>query len=361
MTADVAGNSAADPLAITGFDAVSAQAGSVTLVNNQLIYTPAGMISGNDTFNYTVTDTFGRVSSSVVTVVPVAQPVFHWDANGVTAGTGGTGIWNTSSFNWDDGSGQWPGSGTTNWSLFGGTAGTVSIAAGGVNANGLGFKTTGYVVQGNTVTLNGSAPAVFVDSSVDVTVSSAVAGSAGLLKAGGGKLTLASANTYSGPTTIGMGTLAANHAAALGAVPRNMTLGAADSGANPANLLVDSGVTATVALASLTTTSLSPTQSIVMNTGSGLGANNTGLSIATLNLDGNVPLTIRATNTGGHSTAQDVVLSARGQRHRRRQHRVDPGRLGGRAADEFRQRFGGERFHRRRGYQGQRFDAKPHL
>ena len=71
--------------------------------------------------------------------------------------------------------------------------------------NSLKFKTNGYVLTASTLQFGG--PSVTVDSGVTVTVSSLVAGSAGLTKIGNGILKLTNANSYSGGTTISGGTL----------------------------------------------------------------------------------------------------------------------------------------------------------
>ena len=61
---------------------------------------------------------------------------------------------------------------------------------------------------------------------------------------------------------------------------------------------------APVNLANLYTTNYGTSQTVVLNAGSSLGGNNEAF-IGTLNLAGTVPLTIQATNTAGHATAQD--------------------------------------------------------
>ena len=243
----VAANTGADPLTVTNFDALSAKGGTVALTNNQLLYTPPGVFTGNDTFNYTVTDMLGTQSSSVVTIVPLTQPHYNWDANGATAGTGGSGTWNISSLTWDNGVNHWPGTGTTNWALFGGTAGTVSIASGGVTADGLAFRNSGYILQNNGITLNGSTPTLYADSAVNGTINSIVAGTAGLTKTGLGSVTLGAANTVSGAKTISQGTLWLANVSALPA-PVDVILGDTNTAANPPTL----GVSASVTLNTLT-------------------------------------------------------------------------------------------------------------
>lgn len=85
-----------------------------------------------------------------------------WDATS-SAGTalGGTGTWDTTSNKW------WNGVANTNWPAvstgienanFDGTAGTVTLASGGVTASYLNFKTGGYTITGtDPITLDGKA------------------------------------------------------------------------------------------------------------------------------------------------------------------------------------------------------------
>ena len=75
-------------------------------------------------------------------------------------------------------------------------------------ANRVQFNTTGYTLQGGTLTLNGSAPTLTAASGVSASIGSTVAGSAGLIKNGAGTLTLSAANSLTGTTTINQGTLA---------------------------------------------------------------------------------------------------------------------------------------------------------
>jgi outer membrane autotransporter protein len=158
---------------------------------------------------------------AILWVVPVsyAQPNLTWDANGATAGTGGTGPWNTSASTWHDGTTfqAWDNSLSAN-AIFGGTAGTVTLG-GPITAQNLTFSVTGYTLTGNTLTLAGLAPALSLTTGT-TTIASGIAGAAGLTTTGAGSLTLSgvssysggfsltnSANTYTGATTIQSGTL----------------------------------------------------------------------------------------------------------------------------------------------------------
>jgi autotransporter-associated beta strand protein len=129
----------------------------------------------------------------------------------------GTGNWSDSS--WGAGSG---GPYSNSWgdgydAYFEGTAGTVTIPAGGnPTVNSLNFTASGYAVTGDSLTL--STGSITVPSSMTAAISSVIAGSAGLTltSSSGGILILSGANTYIGPTTAGSGTLAIKNSQALG-------------------------------------------------------------------------------------------------------------------------------------------------
>lgn len=77
------------------------------------------------------------------------------------------------------------------------------------------------------ITLAGGTPTFNVTSGDDLTVTGLVAGPGGLEKIGSGTLTLAgtSSNTYSGGTTVSVGTLELAKTAGLNAVPGNLAIG----------------------------------------------------------------------------------------------------------------------------------------
>jgi fibronectin-binding autotransporter adhesin len=131
-----------------------------------------------------------------------AQTDYFWNA------PGGTGPWDTTTANWrtaGDDPYTWTSSGQER-ANFGGTAGTVTIATGGVTAYGLNFTASGYTVGGATLTLAGAGGPISVSTGT-ATISSVIAGSVGLTKTGAGTLALGGANSYSGGTVIEGGTV----------------------------------------------------------------------------------------------------------------------------------------------------------
>ncbi|KRC81464.1 hypothetical protein ASE13_03470 [Sphingomonas sp. Root241] len=186
----------------------------------------------------------------------------NWDANGTAVGNGGTGTWSTNpvpanqtwSPNSDGVSGPY-----TVWdntlldnAIFGGTAGTVTLAT-PITVHNITFQTNnGYVLTGNTLTLAGTTPTITMLA--NATISSTLAGTAGLIKAGAGTLTLSGTNTFSGGVTINAGTLTASTDAALGAASNQITtaagvsIGLTINGANTnRTVTIGNGSTLTVA------------------------------------------------------------------------------------------------------------------
>lgn len=151
------------------------------------------------------------IVASIYLVLPVHAASYFWDGTSTTADAdGGNGTWDTATTNWDTlatvgADIAWPTTGTDNDAVFGGTAGTVTVDAGGVIANDITFNAANYILQGGKITLNGTAP--IISNAVAATINSEIAGTAGLVKSGAGTLTLGGANTYTGTTTINGGTL----------------------------------------------------------------------------------------------------------------------------------------------------------
>ncbi|NII55029.1 autotransporter-associated beta strand repeat-containing protein [Luteibacter sp. SG786] len=209
----------------------------------------------------------------------------YWDVNGGSAGSGGTGTWNTVSPYWNaagDGVAgpffAWNNAGLDN-AVFAGTAGTVTLGA-PVTANALTFNTVGYTLTGGTLTLAGTTPTITGAGAI----SSVIAGTAGLTKAGTGTLTLSGANTFSGGINVNGSSLVVNGDAALGAASNGVTMAAG------------TGLGASSALASTRVVSL--TGGTVSLTGPGVGsARFTGT--ANLNVGGNVIMSNAASDYDG--------------------------------------------------------------
>jgi fibronectin-binding autotransporter adhesin len=142
---------------------------------------------------------------------------YNWNGSTTGEAAGVSDDWNTSTANWTGFGTTWPATSTTNDdAVFTGTAGTVTIATGGVIANDLTFNANGYTLSGAGITLDGTTPTITTTDSTLTTISSIISGSAGLTKAGNGDLTLSGTNNYTGTTTINAGTLIAGNGAALG-------------------------------------------------------------------------------------------------------------------------------------------------
>lgn len=177
----------------------------------------------------------------------------NWDANSTTPGNGGSGTWNTSSLNWSPNADGTSGPYATPWdnaqldnAIFGGTVGTVTLGT-PITVHNITFNANGYTLTGNTLTLAGTTPTISVSSGTS-TISSVLAGTNGLTKAGAGTLFLNGVNTFSGGITLSGGTLRASNDAALGAVSNAIT-NTAD-----ATLTVDTGlINRTVSIAGGTT------------------------------------------------------------------------------------------------------------
>ena len=125
------------------------------------------------------------------------------DANGAD-------VWDTTTSNWDASTLPWT---NDNDAVFAGTGEAVTVSA--VSVQNMSVNATGYSFTGGTLTFTGATPTL--TAAQDVTISSLVAGAAGLVKAGPGMLVLSGANTgLSGGVTLNAGVLSADHDNALG-------------------------------------------------------------------------------------------------------------------------------------------------
>jgi autotransporter-associated beta strand protein len=219
--------------------------------------------------------------------------VQYWDANGSTAGIGGNGAWSATSLTWNpqqNGTGPTQAFDPNGQLIFGGTAGTVTIAAAGVTVNGpLRFDASGYTITatgaGKLTLASGSAIEI-TDGVLNTTISAPISGSNGFIKTGPGSLQLSGVNDFSGNIMINNGALIFDQDVRLG-------------NANNA-IVLNSGVlspSATVALAA--TRNISGTGSIRVQMGQ------------TLTFNGNATLgpIILTSNDATHANGGEVNFS----------------------------------------------------
>lgn len=148
---------------------------------------------------------FGLTVLALAALAPSAEAdTAYWSSAGNT-------VWDTTTLDWGVDGGPYD---TTAWvngndAVFQGTAGSVSIASGGVSANSLLFTTDGYTIGGTgTLTLSGTN--VTTGAGTD-TISAVIGGTTGLTKLGSGTLSISSAsNTLTGAVNVNAGTLQLN-------------------------------------------------------------------------------------------------------------------------------------------------------
>jgi fibronectin-binding autotransporter adhesin len=191
--------------------------GVYRLINYGGTLTDGGLLTGtvpNATYQVQ-TAVAGQVNLVVGGIASAAPATQFWDGAGTVADNsigGGTGIWNTTSTNWTRANGDANDAWSSNFAVFQGTAGTVTIAPGGVSATGVQFVTSGYRVEGGTLTL--TAPATLrvgdgtaAGGSTTATIASTIAGSGGIEKTDLGTLILTGSSSYTGGTRVSGGTL----------------------------------------------------------------------------------------------------------------------------------------------------------
>ena len=146
------------------------------------------------------------------------------------------------------GDGTWRGpSGNNNWTnkdgdeneqyvngsfaVFSGKAGTVTVdnSSGIVRSGGMQFATSGYVIQGDSITLEQGGNIIRVGDDTDqganfrATIASALVGAGGIDKRDAGTLILTGANTYGGGTTITLGALQLGDGGTAGSIEGDVT------------------------------------------------------------------------------------------------------------------------------------------
>ncbi|MEI4505950.1 autotransporter-associated beta strand repeat-containing protein [Sphingopyxis sp. CCNWLW253] len=139
------------------------------------------------------------------------QEALYWDVNGTSIGEGGSATWTLSDPRWSLSTDGVSGPYRTwdnlalNDAFFRGTAGTVTLAQ-PIRVHNITFATNGYIITGNTLTLDGVDPTLSVTTGAS-TIASTITGTGRVIKAGGGTLTLSGNNSFNGGLTVSAGTL----------------------------------------------------------------------------------------------------------------------------------------------------------
>jgi fibronectin-binding autotransporter adhesin len=221
---------------------------------------------------------------------------FTWTSSGTSPLEDGGGDWNaTGGTNWFDGTnyGAW-GNTNADTATFGvgsGAAGTITVD--GVTANGITFNSAGsgnYTLSSGTITMAGTTPTITVNASGTTTLTSRLAGSAGLTKTGAGTLLLGTANFYTGTTTITQGMVSV--------ASRDNTLGNGNGGSvllNGGGIEISSG-----------TAAVSTLWSITIGAGGGTLQNSSGYGWTPRNtLSGSGTLTLKGPNNFSMAATQN--------------------------------------------------------
>ncbi|WP_371348862.1 autotransporter-associated beta strand repeat-containing protein [Ancylobacter sp. IITR112] len=181
--------------------------------------TNSGLVLGT-TQQYSLTALDYATSGQVNLLVAAAQ---WWNGSTVTTGSsvqGGDGDWivTNANINWTDETGA----ATNAWTqgsvaIFAGAAGTVTVSGATTpEVAGMHFLTSGYSLTGGDISLvsfNGQAPVLTVgdatpgSAGIAASIASDLSGSAGLVKAGMGTLTLTGDNAMTGDTVVSAGSL----------------------------------------------------------------------------------------------------------------------------------------------------------
>jgi len=263
---------------------------------------PAGVGAGGDlAFRIGLAGPDPANNSAVIDNVRVAGKSVETRArarNWGPSGAGGSGIWDTATANW------YNGSSATLWdagaAVFQGTAGTVTVI-GTRSAAGLTFNSNFYTIEGGTIALTGGA---ISGTGTGTTISSALSGSSGLLFSGGGSRTIDGNNTgLTGLIDVAAGVVRVGNNNALGSSSANKDRVQLQGGTV---LQLNGGIAFPKAI---TTTGVGTIQAIGNSSIS--GAVSFG-STTVFQLDGGAGLTLRG-SAGLGSTGSTLVTDGTGR------------------------------------------------
>lgn len=160
-----------------------------------------------------------------------------WDGSNILANgvvNGGSGSWSAADRNWTQSDGASNGAFTSpSFATFKGAAGVVTVdaTAGAIGVKGMTIGTDGYVIQGDSIALQGGSQTSIgvgngtaASSAYTGTIRASLTGASKLFKTDYGTLVLAGNNTYSGGTDIQFGTLSVSADNNLGAASTGVTM-----------------------------------------------------------------------------------------------------------------------------------------
>jgi autotransporter-associated beta strand protein len=246
----------------------------------------------------------------------VSADTYTWSTNTTGAAADGSGTWNTTSANWvgaGDVHATWNNAnGDTAAFGAGGSAGTVTVDAGGVTIGGLTFNaatTNGtYTLAGGPLALTGSP--VF-EANTNATIGAVIAGSVGFAKTGVGTLTVSSAlNSFTGNVSVAQGVLIAQGVNNFTS-PTNSALGYLLS----ATRVIDVGTGATLQFNAHDTfgnSSANPTLSVTVESGGTVRNNNAFTTFGPLNLVNGTLLSSGGANTSWQAYQLKGVVTSGG-------------------------------------------------
>lgn len=174
---------------------------------------------------------------------------------------------------------------------------TVAFGAATMNANTTFSVDAGAKLTLNSTLANGGFTPTFTGAG-DATVTGVISGGGGLSKSGSGTLTLSAANTYTGVSNIGGGTVTLGNVAGLGATATavlNMTGGTLNLGSVGSTLLALSGNSSSaISSTGLATLTVNPVGNSTSNFAGNIGGGGGTLGVT---VNGNGALTLSGANS----------------------------------------------------------------